>query len=435
VNEKKNLLNCLLPQTAEVRLVTVVQYGTSALASEEEAGFPILRMNNLQNDGWDLSDLKYIELSDSEADTYRLEKGDILFNRTNSKELVGKCEVFREQGHWVFASYLIRVRIDTAQAEPDFVSAFLNTSKGRVQIDRVSRQIIGMSNINAEELRDLQIPLPPLPVQQEMVTEMERARESRRRKLAKADALLSGLDAFLLDHLGLTSGTRLSKSVFAIRARQLDGPLNPERYRGLVLENGIKGTTIDSVAKIIEDKVTPSVAGADAEWDWIRIDDLENQPLEVKTPRTTFGRDIEGSFFSVCENDVLVARLGPTILNRKFILCPKTCRQTVASGEFLVLRCHDGWNPLVVLWTLRTSLYRDLIYSKARGATPSRYRVNREDLVKLPFPTVSGDLQDQLADEILRRLNYTRRLRAEAAREWEAAKARFEARLLGSEAA
>lgn len=106
----------------------------------------MIRMNNLQRDGWDLTNLKYIELSEEAAELYRVNPGDILFNRTNSKELVGKCEVFHEPGDWVFASYLIRVVLDQSKAIPEFVSTFLNTQAGRIQIDRVSRQIIGMSN-------------------------------------------------------------------------------------------------------------------------------------------------------------------------------------------------------------------------------------------------------------------------------------------------
>jgi type I restriction enzyme S subunit len=88
--------------------LSFVQYGSSALAKAEPPGVAMLRMNNLQDDGWDLSDLKYIQLSDKEVENLRLIPGDILFNRTNSKELVGKCAVFRESGDWVFASYLIR---------------------------------------------------------------------------------------------------------------------------------------------------------------------------------------------------------------------------------------------------------------------------------------------------------------------------------------
>ena len=62
----------------------------------------------------------------------------------------------------MFASYLIRVRLDTQRAIPGFVSAFLNSPAGRIQIDQVSRQVAGMSNVNAEELRELLIPLPEI---------------------------------------------------------------------------------------------------------------------------------------------------------------------------------------------------------------------------------------------------------------------------------
>ena len=101
------------PQFALVPLgavATKVQYGTSCRSVEEEVGTPVLRIPNLQLDGWALDDLKYLELSEKELANYRLERGDILLNRTNgSRELVGKCEVFDFDGDWAFASYLIRL--------------------------------------------------------------------------------------------------------------------------------------------------------------------------------------------------------------------------------------------------------------------------------------------------------------------------------------
>lgn len=164
----------------------------------------MLRMNNLQDDGWDFQDLKYIPMSDDDLERYRLSVGDLLFNRTNSKELVGKCEVFNEQGDWVFASYLIRVRVDAEKVLPRFVADFLATRSGRLQIDRLSRQIIGMTNINAEELKEIQIPVPPdLNWQRELVAAMDAARAERKAKLVEADNLLIGLDDFLLSTLGL----------------------------------------------------------------------------------------------------------------------------------------------------------------------------------------------------------------------------------------
>jgi restriction endonuclease S subunit len=323
----------------------------------------------------------------------------------------------------------IKALLLSERVQPAYLVLYLHVFGQRL-LPIITKHSTTVQSINSEQFNALLIPLPPLEVQCALVSEMERERESRRRKLAEADTLLSGLDAFLLDRLALTAPKEKVRSSFAVRLSQIDGPINPERYMAIALEKSIRGTCIEDVVSILEDKVCPSRKGPNEKWDWIRIDDLENLPLGVKTIRTEIGSDIEGTFFAVQENDILLARLGPTILNQKIVLCPKTNRHTVGSSEFLVLRCKEGWNPVTVLWTLRTSLYRDLIYSKGRGATPSRYRVSREDLGKLPFPQMSKRDQDFLAKEIDQRLDNTRRLREEAAREWEAAKARFEAKLL-----
>ena len=190
-------------------------------------------MNNLQADGWDFTSLKYIEITDTELARWQLSPGDVVFNRTNSKELVGKCEVFNREGAWVFASYLMRLRVDQAQVIPDFVAAFLNTPAGRLQIDRESRQIIGMSNINAEEIRTLQIPLPKPPKQRQLLATLNAARADRVTKTEKATELLVGLDRFVLDALGLNLPSfDERRTTYAIRARAAVAAkkLNPDYF-------------------------------------------------------------------------------------------------------------------------------------------------------------------------------------------------------------
>jgi restriction endonuclease S subunit len=142
-----------------------VQYGISERATDEPIGIPMLRMINLQDGSWDISSLKYIEMNEKEKKAYLVQAGDVLFNRTNSKELVGKCNVFDLLGEYVFASYLMRVRLKEQKLLPCYLVAYMASSLGRIQIDAVSRQIAGMTNINAEELRNLLIPIPPLIVQ------------------------------------------------------------------------------------------------------------------------------------------------------------------------------------------------------------------------------------------------------------------------------
>jgi type I restriction enzyme, S subunit len=414
-------------------LVELVQYGSSSLASEDPVGVPMLRMNNLQNDGWDLSELKYIQMSEEELRRYRLEPGDLLFNRTNSKELVGKCEVFAESGDWVFASYLIRVRLDSSKVLPRFAADFLNTRAGRLQIDRLSRQIIGMTNINAEELKEILVPVPPdSEGQTALVAAMDAARAERWAKLAEADALLAGLDGLLLKTAGLTE-PKLPKAVFAVRAADLVGMLNPDRYRAVQLERHLPfSTSVADVGSLLDARCSPERDAPNELWDWIRIDDLPDQPWQVESVRTELGANIKGAFFEVQEDDILIARLGPTILNAKFVLCPKLERRTVASPEFLVLRCKPTWQPEAALWMLRTKLYRDIMYLRSRGGTPSRFRLDGDDLAAIPFPTLDKKTQAAITLEVQRCHEASRRLRAEAEADWQAAKRWFEEQLLGA---
>ena len=164
--------------------------------------------------------------------------------------------------------------------------------------------------------------------------------------------------------------------------------------------------------------------------DWIRIDDLPNQPMDIEKVRTQPASEIEGSFFLVEAGDILVARLGPTILNQKIVMVRKTERTTIASAEFLVLRCKKGYDAEAVMAILKTEYYRDLMYSHARGSTPSRYRLNKEDMLKLPFPDIS-ERQEQIAAKATDIRNLVKSMRIQAEEDWKAAKEQFEKELLG----
>lgn len=163
-------------------LLELVQYGTSEKANTNGNGTPVLRINNIKNGGLDLSDLKHIPLEEKTLTGLLLKDGDILIIRTSgSRDLVGTCAVFHEQTDFVFASYLIRLRVFAEKANPDFVSYFLNSELGRQQINAISRQIM-QNNINSEELRSLQVPLPPLNVQKKIMYRVEAGREKIRKE-------------------------------------------------------------------------------------------------------------------------------------------------------------------------------------------------------------------------------------------------------------
>ena len=177
-------------------LTSSTQYGTSSKAGDS-GDFPILRMGNLSYDGEiDTADLKYLDLSPNDLAKHTVAPSDILFNRTNSPDLVGKTAVFREtDGVYAFAGYLIRLRVND-RADPEFVSGYLNSKRGKAVLRGMCKAIIGMANINAQELRRIPIPLPPPDLQREFaarVVEINKLKAHHRVHLAKLDALFASL--------------------------------------------------------------------------------------------------------------------------------------------------------------------------------------------------------------------------------------------------
>lgn len=153
------------------------RYGTSQKAHVESVGVPVLRMGNIQRGYMNYSDLKYIEVSGVELDRYRLVPGDILINRTNSLELVGKAATFDSvDGDWIYASYLVRVEVDRALVLPEFVTAVINSRIGRNYVMQTARRAIGMVNLNAKEMARFPMPLPSLHEQQQVVNQLQVAR-------------------------------------------------------------------------------------------------------------------------------------------------------------------------------------------------------------------------------------------------------------------
>ncbi|HCP4650920.1 TPA: restriction endonuclease subunit S, partial [Escherichia coli] len=142
-------------------LVDSVNYGTSAKASIDSGEYPILRMGNITYQGrWDFTDLKYLDLSVKEKDKYLVKEGDLLFNRTNSKELVGKTAVYEEDRPMAFAGYLIRVRPNSI-GNNYYISGYLNSIHGKITLMNMCKSIVGMANINAQELQNIEILIPP----------------------------------------------------------------------------------------------------------------------------------------------------------------------------------------------------------------------------------------------------------------------------------
>ena len=148
-----------------------IQYGTSSKPGSDATGIPVLRMGNIQDGELDLSNLKYLSGQNVDAQKILLDHGDLLFNRTNSAELVGKCAVFKGMpSPACFASYLIRVSLHGLL--PEFACRYINSEHGRQYISQVRTQQVGQANVNGTKLAAMPIPVPPFAEQQRIVAEV-----------------------------------------------------------------------------------------------------------------------------------------------------------------------------------------------------------------------------------------------------------------------
>ncbi|SDI01732.1 type I restriction enzyme, S subunit [Flavobacterium omnivorum] len=176
-------------------LVKEAKYGTSEKAGDE-GQYQYLRMNNLTYAGYmDYSSMKYVNIPDKDLHKYLVEKGDLLFNRTNSKDLVGKTSIFDSSEPMVIAGYLIRVRFNQ-KANPFFVRAYLNSKYGKLVLRNMCKSIVGMANINAQELQNIMILHPPIELQNqfaEKIALIEKQKELAKQELKESEDLFNCL--------------------------------------------------------------------------------------------------------------------------------------------------------------------------------------------------------------------------------------------------
>lgn len=146
------------------------EYGTSQ-KSLEKGKVPVVRMGNLQNGIINWTDLVFSN-DDAEIEKYRLMPGDVLFNRTNSPELVGKTAIYRGEQEAIFAGYLIRInQFDCIN--PEYLAYYMNSFTAKQYGNKVKTDGVNQSNINGKKLCSYPFPLCSQEEQAQVVYELE----------------------------------------------------------------------------------------------------------------------------------------------------------------------------------------------------------------------------------------------------------------------
>ena len=193
----------LVPESWEVNNLGSVrdqlQYGTSVKCTYDTSKYPVVRIPNIEPQKINLHDLKYCQLTDEQAERFRLENGDLLFIRTNGVlDRLGSCAIYSgEPANALFASYLIRARLQQDQVMPEFASYFLGSDFGTALVaGRATPASDGKFNLNTAAIDGLQLPLPSLDEQHEIVDildAIDRKIDLHHRKRAVLEELFKAL--------------------------------------------------------------------------------------------------------------------------------------------------------------------------------------------------------------------------------------------------
>jgi type I restriction enzyme, S subunit len=343
------------------RLVSSVEYGSSA-KSEMTGSIPVLRMGNLQGGKIDWSDLVYTD-DPNEIAKYTLRPGDVLFNRTNTIDLVGKSSIYLGEQPAIFAGYLIRINVHRDHLDSRYLNYVLNTDFAKKHSAKVLSVAVGQANINGQKLKTYPIPLPPTRGEQERIADA----------LSDADALIESLERLVAKKRRIKHGAMQELLTGRKRLRGFTGAWAVTTLGNLAyIQRGASPRPIDS----------PIWFDDNSEIGWVRISDVTHSGMFLtETTQRLSSRGVQHS---------RPVKRGSLIMS----ICATVGRPIITEIETCI---HDGF---VVFEGLRADRFF-VYYSLARiekdwsrhGQTGSQMNLNT-DLIKrteIVLPATIGE--------------------------------------------
>lgn len=399
-------------------------YGTSARAMERTSDDQprYIRITDYGDDGITLP--HEFVAAEEWADKHLLSVGDLLFARSGAT--VGKTYLHDARfDPAVFAGYCIRFRFNK-EVMPEFVYGFTKTNAYASWVAAIQRPA-GQPNINKEEFKSLEIPLPPLDVQRRVVAALDAARAERERALAEADRLLNSIDDLVKRLLRLPDLPSPAHSGYAIRLGLAKKSstisadyFHPERMLALraiqALPNAALGTLVRFERQL-------GANSGDARY--IGLASVASHTGQLTDAVET----ATGQCFAFEKDDVLYGRLRP-YLNKVWL----SDFSGVCSTEFHVMRVlnRQALLPTYLAVVMRTQLI--VAQTKHMMTGNTHPRLANEDVVNLLIPLADRATQQRIVDETLACQAEAARRRAHAETVWQQARERFEQQLLKGDA-
>ncbi|EPF0408717.1 restriction endonuclease subunit S [Campylobacter coli] len=393
------------------------QYGISINMNEGGDGIPIYRMNDIDNMLCNFEVKKYALIDKNELQTFRLNYGDVLFNRTNSYEFVGRTGIFyNNRENFVFASYLVRLVCNKEILLPEYLTVFLNTHIGKKEIRRRARPSINQTNVNPEELKEIKIPIFPMEFQleiQNLVKDSHKALEESKELYKKAEETLYlelGLDSknplqSLLDSKTNNPTKSLNISIHTLKESFLKtGRLDSEYYQSKYedIEKFIKSypNGYDSFSNIINNKDTNFTPKNNENYSYIELANIGNKG-NISEPISDLGKNLPTRARRiVSKGDVIISSIEGS-LSSCALITQEFDKHLVSTGFFVLNSKLLNGETLLVMF--KSQIFQE--YLKKFPSGTILCAINKEELSKILIPKIDSTTQEKIAKYIQESFN------------------------------
>ena len=409
------------------KVIKQSQYGLSIEMNEEGQGFPIYRMNEIHDMLCDLSVDKYADISNAEYDKFALHDGDVLFNRTNSFEWVGRTGIYYQNDdiRRTFASYLVKFIPDEHIILPEYLCAFLNSKFGVWDIKRRARQSINQTNVNPEEVKEIEIPILDIAIQKEIQNSLRKANDYRvasRLQYIEAENKLKeelGINDFAPD--SKTINIKQIKESFLASGR-LDAEYYSKKYASYLdliksYKNGY--STLPKMCDIAEQNYSPI---HDKVYKYIELSNISGLG-DIKGFSQLIGAELPSRARRVVHTgDVIISSIEGSL--QCIALVDANHDSALCSTGFYVLKPRLI-NPETLLVLFKSEPMQNLLKQQCSGTILTS--INYDDLKNIIVPNINKSVQEEIADYIQKSVS----LRQQAKQLLEDAKLKVEVAVTG----
>lgn len=446
----ENIFSFLKTTTFEVKKIkeinTFVKAGFGVGRQDqdlEQNGYIQIRPTNLDEDGF-LKFEKNIYLPESYLETNKtniLEKEDVLFNNTNSQELVGKTAYFEEEGIFLHSNHITIIRVNKEIILPKYLWILLNIYQKRKIFFNICTNWNNQSGVGIDRLLSLKIPVPNLETQQTIINIFEKAYALKKANEKKAKALLVSIDYYLLAELGIIlpekeentlknrvflrdsntiNGNRIDSFYHQIYFQDLINTIKKSKYRIGKLGDEIKEINYGaSFSNSYVEKGVPLLRIKDLRRNEIVLDKIVYLPESA--------RMLLGNSF-VKTNDFLISRSGTIGV---VSLVPKNI-DGFAFGSFMIkfnLKENSSFDNNFLSYYLNCKLLIELIEREKIGAIQGNITIPIIKSILTPIPPLP--IQKEIVDHITNIRQQAKALQNEAKTAIEEAKRTVEDMILG----